>query len=148
MTARTRRTRPAAAEGAGRQAHARIPPVPQSPPPRAATGTAAARQGTERAREDPDGKGRLVERVAEAVTGCRSVAGLTAGPRARIMTYRAGRPLAGVAVRDAEIEVGVVALVERPLPETAEDVRRAVRPLAGDRPVHVLIGDIAEGGAT
>ncbi|MWA03963.1 hypothetical protein F8568_026975 [Actinomadura sp. LD22] len=90
----------------------------------------------------------MVERVAEAVAGCRSVAGLTAGPRARIMTYRAGRPLAGVAVRDAEIEVGVVARVERPLPETARDVRRAVRPLAGGRPVHVLIGDIAEGGAT
>ncbi|KAB2370826.1 hypothetical protein F9B16_34075 [Actinomadura montaniterrae] len=90
----------------------------------------------------------MVERVAEAASGCRSVAGLTSGPRARIMTYRAGRPLAGVAVRDAEIEVGVVARVERPLPETAEDVRRAVRPLAGDRPVHVLIGDIAEGSAT
>ncbi|MGI5322942.1 hypothetical protein [Actinomadura nitritigenes] len=144
MTARTRRTRPAAAEGAGHPAHARTPPVPQSPAPRAATGTAAARQR----REDSDGRGRLVDRVAEAVSSCRSVAGLTAGPRARIMTYRAGRPLAGVAVRDAEIEVGVVALVERPLPETAEDVRRAVRPLAGDRPVHVLIGDIAEGGAT
>ncbi|GAA0209728.1 hypothetical protein GCM10009527_002050 [Actinomadura nitritigenes] len=148
MTARTRRTRPAAAEGAGHPARARTSPVPQSPKPRAATGAAAARQGPERAREGSDGEGRLVERVAEAVAGCRSVAGLTAGPRARIMTYRAGRPFAGVAVRDAEIEVGVVALVERPLPETAEDVRRAVRPLAGDRPVHVLIGDIAEGGAT
>ncbi|GAA2156977.1 hypothetical protein [Actinomadura napierensis] len=89
----------------------------------------------------------LVERVAEAAAGCRCVAGLTAGPWARIVTYRAGLPFAGVVVRDAEIEVGVVAEAERPFAETAEDVRRAVRPLAGERPVHVLIGDIAEGGA-
>ncbi|MDL4821963.1 hypothetical protein [Actinomadura opuntiae] len=94
-----------------------------------------------------DGGGGLAERVAEVVRGCRFVAGLTAGPWARIVTYRAGRPFAGVVVRDGEIEIGVVARTGRPFTRTAEDVRRAVRPLAGERPVHVLIGDIAEGGA-
>lgn len=87
--------------------------------------------------------GDVPDRVAEAAMTCPDVLDLTAGPRGRIATYRAGLPLAGVAVRDGEIEVGVVVRHGRPCPEIAEHVRRLVRPLAGERPVHVLIADLA-----
>ncbi|MFI0351904.1 hypothetical protein [Actinomadura sp. 9N407] len=88
---------------------------------------------------------RLAERIGAAVTGLPDVAGLTAGPRAHVVTYRVGPPYGGVAVRDGEIEVGVVARPGRPLAEIAETVRQAVLPLAGGLPVNVLIGDIDDG---
>lgn len=88
----------------------------------------------------------LAERVAEVAVTCPDVLRLTAGPRGRIATYRAGRPLAGVAVRDGEVEVGVVVRYGRSCVEIAEDVRRLVRPLAGPRLVDVLIGDLADDG--
>ncbi|MFC5745070.1 hypothetical protein [Actinomadura rugatobispora] len=86
------------------------------------------------------------ERIGAAVRVLPGVAGLTAGPRGYVVTYRPGPPYEGVAVRDGEIEVGVVARAGLPLEEVAESVRRAARPLAGDVPVNVLIGDIAYGG--
>ncbi|TDB88603.1 hypothetical protein E1266_31025 [Actinomadura sp. 7K534] len=75
---------------------------------------------------------------------CADVLGLTSGPRGWIATYRPGPPLAGVAVRSGEVEVGVVVRYGRPCMEIADDVRRLVRPLAGGRRVTVLIGDLAE----
>ncbi|MGP4022214.1 hypothetical protein [Actinomadura sp. 3N407] len=90
--------------------------------------------------------GELADRVAEAAMTCPDVLGLTAGPRGWIATYRAGPPLAGVAVRAGEVEVGVVVRYGRPCVEIADDVRRAVRPLAGRRRVDVLIGDLADDG--
>ncbi|MEW2356731.1 hypothetical protein [Spirillospora sp. NPDC029432] len=88
---------------------------------------------------------RLAERIGAAVADLPEVAGLSAGPRAHVVTYRVGAPYAGVAVREGEIEVGVtVARPDRPLPAIAESVRRAALPLAGGRPVHVLVADIAE----
>jgi hypothetical protein len=82
------------------------------------------------------------ERIGAAVTALPDVAGLTAGPRAHVVTYRVGSPYQGVAVRDREIEVAVVARGGRPLGEVAETVREAVLPLAGGLPVNVLIADI------
>ncbi|WP_067452843.1 hypothetical protein [Actinomadura macra] len=82
------------------------------------------------------------ERIADAALTCPDVPSLTAGPHARIVTYRAGLPFAGVAVHQDRVEVGIVARGRRPFPETAADVRRRVRPLAGDRPVDVLVGDV------
>ncbi|WP_240810244.1 hypothetical protein [Actinomadura sp. WMMA1423] len=87
----------------------------------------------------------LAERVGATAMSCPDVLGLTAGPRGWIATYRAGPPYAGVAVRDAMIEVGVVVRYGRPFAEIAEDVRRRVRPLTGRRPVDVLIGDVLTG---
>ncbi|RKS76828.1 hypothetical protein BZB76_2193 [Actinomadura pelletieri DSM 43383] len=86
----------------------------------------------------------LADRIAEAALACPDVTELTAGPRGRITTRRAGPPLTGVSVRDREIEVGVVVRYGRPLPEIAEDVRRLIRPLAGGRVIHVLIADLAD----
>ncbi|MFF5258419.1 hypothetical protein ACFY4C_05695 [Actinomadura viridis] len=88
----------------------------------------------------------LAERIAAAVTALPDVAGLTAGPHGRVVTYRVGAPYAGVAVREREVEVGVVARRGRPLAEIAEAVRAAALPLAGDLPVDVLIADITETG--
>jgi hypothetical protein len=85
---------------------------------------------------------RRAERIGAAVKGLPDVAGLSAGPRAHVVTYRVGRPYLGVAVRDDEVEVGVVARRGRPLAELAEMVRRAALPLAGGLPVHVLIADL------
>jgi hypothetical protein len=87
-------------------------------------------------------RARRAERIGALVTGLADVAGLTAGPRAHVVTYRVGRPYAGVAVRDEEIEVGVIVRPGRPLAEIAETVRQAVLPLAGDLPVNVLIADL------
>ncbi|GAA3933255.1 hypothetical protein GCM10023085_13190 [Actinomadura viridis] len=88
----------------------------------------------------------LAERIAAAVTALPDVAGLTAGPHGRVVTYRVGDPYAGVAVREREIEVGVVARLGRALAETAEAVREAALPLAGGLPVNVLIADVTGAG--
>ncbi|MFD0688346.1 hypothetical protein [Actinomadura fibrosa] len=86
----------------------------------------------------------LAEDIAAAVLACPDVASLTAGPHGRVMTYRVGAPFSGVAVHADRIEIGVVARLARPLPDTAEDVRRLARPLAGDLPIDVLIADVEE----
>ncbi|WP_243712800.1 hypothetical protein [Actinomadura sp. 6K520] len=86
----------------------------------------------------------LALRVGEAALGCPDVLELTSGPRGWIATHRPGPPLAGVAVRSGEVEVGVVVRYGRPCAEIADDVRRLVRPLAGGRRVNVLIGDFAD----
>ncbi|WP_329522116.1 hypothetical protein [Spirillospora sp. NBC_01491] len=87
----------------------------------------------------------LAERIAGTVEDLPDVAGLTAGPHVRVVTYRVGMPVTGVAVRDDEVEVGVVVRVGTPVTGVADAVRTAVTPLAGGRPVHVLIGDIDDG---
>ncbi|WP_239137009.1 hypothetical protein [Sphaerisporangium rufum] len=87
--------------------------------------------------------GEPADRIAAAVTGCPDVAGLARGPLA---TYLAGRTVPGVAVRDDAIEVAVVARYGRPLAEIAEQVRAAVAPLAGGRPVDVRVDDISMPG--
>ncbi|MFB4319726.1 hypothetical protein [Actinomadura sp. 21ATH] len=111
----------------------------------AGTATAARPPGTAGASGAPE-RVRLAERIGAAVAELPEVAGLSAGPRAQVVTYRVGPPYAGVAVREGEVEVGVnVARPDRPLPAIAESVRQAALPLAGGRPVHVLVADIAEG---
>ncbi|MFC4535044.1 hypothetical protein [Sphaerisporangium dianthi] len=90
-------------------------------------------------REKPGVEG-LADRVARAVQGCPDVASLAGGP---VATYLAGRTVAGVAVRDTEVEVAVVARYGRPLAEIAAEVRAAVEPLVPGLPVHIRIDDIA-----
>ncbi|MGI5164600.1 hypothetical protein ACQEU3_09625 [Spirillospora sp. CA-253888] len=85
----------------------------------------------------------LAERIAATVRRLPDVADLNGGPLNGIVTYRAGAPVSGVAVRDREVEVGVTARYGRPFPEVGEAVRAAVLPLAGDRRVNVQIVDIA-----
>ncbi|MET8144153.1 hypothetical protein ABZU32_27925 [Sphaerisporangium sp. NPDC005288] len=89
-------------------------------------------------RERPEVE-RLADRIAQAVEGCPDVASLAGGP---VATYLAGRTVAGIAVRDAEVEVAVVVRYGRPLTEVAAEVRSAVEPLVPGLPVHVRIDDI------
>jgi hypothetical protein len=82
------------------------------------------------------------------VTKCAAVAGLTDAPGGPVATYLPGRTVSGVAVRAGEVEVCVTARYGLPLLEVAEQVRQAVAPLAPDRVVDVVIGNItvAEAG--
>ncbi|MET9019373.1 hypothetical protein ABZV93_05285 [Actinopolymorpha sp. NPDC004070] len=91
---------------------------------------------------EPVDAGRLADRIAAAVTACPDVARLSAGP---VATYLPGRSVPGVAVRDEEIRVAVVARYGRPLAEIAEQVRAAVAPLVPARRVDVTIDDLAIG---
>lgn len=86
--------------------------------------------------------GALADQIAEAVTGCPDVAGLTEAPGIPVATYLPGRTVSGVAVRAGEVEVSVVARYGRPLREIAGQVRLAVAPLVPGRVVDVVIADI------
>lgn len=81
--------------------------------------------------------------VAEAALGCPCVLSLAADGPAVLATYLPGRRVVGVSVHGDVCEVGVVLRLDgRPLPELAEDVRRAVQPVAGGRAVHVTVTDV------
>ncbi|MEU5879919.1 hypothetical protein [Spirillospora sp. NPDC047279] len=92
---------------------------------------------------DAPSAGDLAERIAAAAAGCDGVVRLSAAEAT--VTYRRGLPLRGVAVHGDEIAVGVVVTLDRPVTETADAVAAAVAPLAGDRPVHVIVGDVVAG---
>ncbi|MEV6153178.1 hypothetical protein AB0L53_22810 [Nonomuraea sp. NPDC052129] len=81
--------------------------------------------------------------VAERVRACAGVAGLSGGLFGTVATYLPGERLTGVSVDEREVTIAIVARLGRPLPETAEEVRRAVADLAGDRPVNIRIDDVA-----
>lgn len=89
------------------------------------------------ARADPE----PAEVVAEAALGCTAVAGLD---DSGVGTYLPGRRVSGVVLRDDLVEVSVVLRWDgsTPLPELAERVRQAVQPVAGGRPVDVVVADV------
>jgi hypothetical protein len=82
--------------------------------------------------------------IAERASACPDVAGLSGGPFGTVTTYLPGERLLGVSVRDDAVDIAIVARLRRPLPETADEVRRAVADLTGDRPVNVRIDDVVE----
>ncbi|MEU4538811.1 hypothetical protein AB0G15_28575 [Streptosporangium sp. NPDC023825] len=84
----------------------------------------------------------LAHRIADAVRRCPDVVDLSGGPFGTVATYLPGERLAGVALRENEVEVSVVVRLGRPLPEIADGVRAAVAPMVGDRPVNVHIGGL------
>ncbi|MBF8190781.1 hypothetical protein ITP53_34745 [Nonomuraea sp. K274] len=84
--------------------------------------------------------------IAERARGCRGVAGLSGGPFGTVATYLPGERLPGVSVAGHAVEIAIVATMERPLPETADEVRRAVTDVAGDRPINVRIDDVVVDG--
>ena len=83
------------------------------------------------------------DRIAAAVEACPHVVGLAGGVLGEVATYLPGRSVAGVVEHDDDVEVHVVVAWGVPLPEVADDVRRAVVPLAGGRQVTVVIDDLA-----
>lgn len=88
--------------------------------------------------------GRLAERIAAAVAGCPSVVRLAAGPAA---TYLPGRTVPGVAVREDQVRIAVVAAFGPPIADVAEEVRAAVRQVVPNLPIDVVIEDIEVPGA-
>ncbi|TDD26503.1 hypothetical protein E1294_00160 [Nonomuraea diastatica] len=82
--------------------------------------------------------------IAQRVRACSGVIGLSGGPFGTVATYMPGERLLGVSVNDREVEIAIVARMDRPLPETAEEVRQAVADLADGRRVNVRIDDIVE----
>ncbi|MGW4422094.1 hypothetical protein [Streptosporangium sp. NPDC004631] len=82
----------------------------------------------------------LAHEIADAVRRCPGVADLSGGPFGAVATYLPGEKISGVALRDDEVEISIVVQPGRPLPEIADEVRTALAPLVGDRPVNVHIG--------
>jgi len=93
-----------------------------------------------------DGERHPAELVAERVLACPVVAALAGGLAGQAATYLPGRRVAGVSWRDDVCEVAVVLRLDgRPLPELAEEVRRALEPVAGGRAVDIVITDVVAG---
>ncbi len=67
---------------------------------------------------------------------------LSGGPFGTVATYLPGERLPGVALREDEVEISIVARMGRPLPEIADGVRAAIAPMVGDRPINVHIGGL------
>ncbi|MEU4543876.1 hypothetical protein [Nonomuraea dietziae] len=86
----------------------------------------------------------LAHAIAERVRSCPGVADLSGGPFGTVATYLPGRRLKGVAVRDDEVEIAIVARAGRSLLETADQVRSVVVPLTEGRPVNVAIQDLED----
>lgn len=85
----------------------------------------------------------LADLIAAVAIKCPAVAGMAEAPGGPVATYLPGRTVSGVAVRAGEVEVCVTARYGLALLEVAEQVRKAVAPLAPGREVDVVIGDIA-----
>jgi hypothetical protein len=89
--------------------------------------------------------GHLAERIAAAVTDCPSVVRLAAGPAA---TYLPGRTVPGVAVREDQVRIAVVAAYGPPLADIAEEVRTVARRVVPNLPINIAIEDIEVPGTT
>lgn len=91
----------------------------------------------------PADAGSLADRVAAAVAACPPVARLADGP---IATYLPGRTVRGVAVREGEVRIAVVAAYGTPLAETVRQVREAAARTAPGLRIDVTVEDIAVPG--
>jgi uncharacterized alkaline shock family protein YloU len=88
----------------------------------------------------------LALRVETVVLATPGVAGLDGGVFGAIATYLPGRRLVGVRVGGPgePVEVGIVVMYGRPIPDTVDAVRRAVVAVTGPgTEVDVTVGDIA-----
>lgn len=100
--------------------------------------------GTENTADPGAAEARAIAARVRAVPG---VAELSAGPFATAATPEPGGRVVGVAVRETDVEVGVVVLPDRPIPDIAADIRTAVGSAArggGGRAVHVTVADLAD----
>lgn len=80
--------------------------------------------------------------VAAAVLACPAVVSLHGGSLSEVVTLLPGRRIVGVRFIDDRVHVGVVAAYGTPLMLLTDQVRAAVGPLVGGRPVDVHIGDL------
>lgn len=87
----------------------------------------------------------IARHVAEVVEDHPDVVELSVGGLSALATPVPGGAVRGVAVRPAEIEVGVVVRYGRALLEISAELRRQLAPLADDRIVHVSVEDVVAG---
>ncbi|WP_344493239.1 hypothetical protein [Nonomuraea monospora] len=97
--------------------------------------------------DDRSGAGTETRLIADRALACDGVVRLSGGPFGTVATYLPGERLTGVHADERAVEIAIVATLDRPLPQTADEVRGAVADLAGDRPVHVRIDDIIVEGS-
>lgn len=87
--------------------------------------------------------GQLCDRIGAAVRAHPAVLRAHGGSFGEITSHLPGRRVTGVRVAgDGSVEVCVVALLDRPLPEIAAELRDVVREAAGPVPVHVTIAEV------
>lgn len=91
----------------------------------------------------------LAEVVRDAVLAAPGVVALHPGPFGEVGTYLPGRRVAGVRITEDEVEVHVVAALDRPVLRTTAAVIAALADLPpstglADRPAHVVVGDVAD----
>ena len=86
----------------------------------------------------------LAEQVAAAVGAHPSVVRLHGGTFGDLATYLPGRRLVGVRLGTAgePVELGVVLLLDRPIPGVVRSLRRVVSRICGGAPVDVTVGDV------
>ncbi|RBY77601.1 hypothetical protein DQ238_14390 [Geodermatophilus sp. TF02-6] len=90
----------------------------------------------------PDTVAVEADALAAAVAACPAVASLHAGGPRSTATYLPGRRVDGVYVSPDRVRVAVIAVHGLPMAAVAEQIREAVAPLAGDRPVDVHVHDL------
>lgn len=91
----------------------------------------------------------LAEQLAEAIRDHPSVLRLAGGDFGMITTPLPGRRVTGVRVPDSDepIEIAVVLRLDRPLADTAADLRARAVAVAGQRQVDITVADVATGEA-
>lgn len=91
--------------------------------------------------------GQLCDRIADAARAHPAVLRMHGGPFGEITSYLPGRQVAGVRVaEDGSVEVCVVALLDRSLPDIAAELREQVRAVTGPVPVHITVADVEQPG--
>jgi len=80
--------------------------------------------------------------VSTAALSCPQVADLSGGLVGEVATYLPGRSVTGVRLTDDEVEIHIVARWGTNLPDVADAVRRAVKPVTGNLRTSVYVEDI------
>jgi hypothetical protein len=101
-------------------------------PPTSSTAVPAASDGVD------------VDAVAAAVLGCAGVAGLDGGRFGEVASYLPGRKVTGVVASGGRVRVQIRSRWGIPAPELGALITRVLRPLAGPRPVDVVIADVED----
>ncbi len=91
---------------------------------------------------DEDGEQVDPDAVSTAALSCPQVARLSGGFAGEVATYLPGRSVAGVRVTDNEVEIHIVARWGTNLPEVADVVRLAVKPVTAGLRTSVYVEDI------
>ena len=88
------------------------------------------------------------EQVAAAVIAHPSVVRLHGGTYGDLATLLPGRRLVGVRLGTGgePVEVGVVLLLDRPIPAVVHGLRRLVSGICGGAPVDLTVGDVVVPG--